>query len=72
MLALSPSPKQGILEGIADIEARAYRLLAEKGATPVKAVYTAGEAAASDEAAAVVEACLRWRLAGGWCVRRCA
>lgn len=33
---------QGILEGIAGIEARAYRLLAEMGATPVNKVFTAG------------------------------
>lgn len=33
---------QGIFESIARIEAQAYRLLAEKGATPVSKVYTAG------------------------------
>lgn len=33
---------QGMLEGIARIEVQAYRLLAEKGATPVRKVYTAG------------------------------
>ncbi|GAB4819112.1 hypothetical protein N2152v2_006158 [Parachlorella kessleri] len=33
---------QGIFEGIAAIEARAYSLLAELGATPVREVFTAG------------------------------
>ena len=33
---------QAMLEGIAAIEARAYRLLAEQGATPVRRVLTAG------------------------------
>ncbi|PRW56955.1 Six-hairpin glycosidase [Chlorella sorokiniana] len=33
---------QGIFESIARIEAQAYRLLADKGATPVSKVYTAG------------------------------
>ena len=33
---------QGMLEGIARIEAQAYRLMAEKGSTPVGKVYTAG------------------------------
>ena len=33
---------QGILESISRIEAQAYRLLAEQGATPVSKVYTAG------------------------------
>ncbi len=32
----------GLLEGIAKIEARGYQLLAELGATPLTAVYTAG------------------------------
>lgn len=35
---------QGILESIARIEAQAYRLLAEQGATPVTRVLTAGAA----------------------------
>ena len=33
---------QGLLEGIAKIEARGYQLLAELGATPLTAIYTAG------------------------------
>lgn len=33
---------QGVFESIARIEAQAYRLLAEKGASPVRKVYTAG------------------------------
>jgi sugar (pentulose or hexulose) kinase len=33
---------QGMLEGMAGIEAQTYRLLAEKGASPVRRVLTAG------------------------------
>jgi D-ribulokinase len=45
---LTPRPEQavdflhGLLEGIASIEARGYQLLAQLGATPLTAIYTAG------------------------------
>ncbi len=45
---LSPRPKlpgdflHGLLEGIAKIEAEGYQLLAQLGATPLTAIYTAG------------------------------
>ena len=45
---LTPRPERavdflhGLLEGIANIEARGYQLLAQLGATPLSAVYTAG------------------------------
>jgi D-ribulokinase len=45
---LTPRPDRsvdflhGILEGIANIEAQGYQLLAELGATPLAAIYTAG------------------------------
>jgi D-ribulokinase len=45
---LTPRPDRsvdflrGMLEGIANIEARGYQLLAELGATPLTAIYTAG------------------------------
>ncbi|PSB46384.1 FGGY-family carbohydrate kinase [Chamaesiphon polymorphus] len=45
---LTPRPERavdflhGLLEGIASIEARGYQLLAQLGATPLTAIYTAG------------------------------
>jgi D-ribulokinase len=39
---------QGLLEGIADIEAKGYELLQQLGATPLTKVYTAGGGAKND------------------------
>lgn len=51
---ISPRPPddivflQGLLEGIANIEARGYELLQKLGATPIKRVYTAGGGAKNE------------------------
>ncbi|BAQ59703.1 carbohydrate kinase [Geminocystis sp. NIES-3708] len=51
---ITPRPKdnviflQGLLEGIADIEAKGYELLKELGATPLTKVYTAGGGAKNE------------------------
>lgn len=64
----------GLLEGMAAVEARAYRLLAQLGASPVKLVLTAGGGAVNDKWTAMRAAALgvpvRPAAQGAW-PRRC-
>lgn len=56
--ACMPGVAAGMLEGMAAVEARAYRLLAQLGASPVKLVLTAGGGAINEKWTAMRAAAL--------------